>query len=239
MYYCLTWGKKKRKKRKRNKKNHNNKLPADFKPIKQVLLVFLDAAGRGGLGFAFLPSYGFGRMGAMSRLQYSQLPSPQPRSSISCWVPTVHLCQACAFNPPRCVEVCAVCLHLALCKPTMARAHHWTSSTCQPQGMWRQSASGLAARVSCWASGWNQPLGERLDTAVGHVAAQEFLKKWLRAFFFFLSKSLLFKPTVLNKLSAFHTAQLHWRLSGSGSDMAQLFSLLQVSPSSPISLVMT
>ena len=40
-----------------------------------------------------------------------------------------------------------------------------------------------------------------------------------------LSHSLSFQP--------------HWRLSGSGSIMAQLFSLLQASPGSPISLVMT
>ena len=66
--------------------------PADFKPIEGVLLVFLDATERGGLGFTFLPSYGFVRMGASSGPQYSQLSSLQPRYSVSCWAPTVHLC---------------------------------------------------------------------------------------------------------------------------------------------------
>ena len=55
----------------KKKKNNNNKLPADFKPVQWVLLVFLDATGRGGLGFTFLPSYGFKRMVTKSGPQYS------------------------------------------------------------------------------------------------------------------------------------------------------------------------
>ena len=66
MSYCLTW---EEEKKDRGKKK--NKLPADFKPIQQVLLVFLDATGRGELGFAFLPSYGFESLETRSGLQYS------------------------------------------------------------------------------------------------------------------------------------------------------------------------
>ena len=94
--YCLAWGKKKEKERGKKK----NKPPADFKPGERVLLVFLDDTGRGGLGLAFLPCYGFSRIGARPKPQYSQLPSLQPKSSMSCQASTVHLRQACAFNPP-------------------------------------------------------------------------------------------------------------------------------------------
>ena len=66
--YCLTWGKKKKEKKRGMKKN---KPPADFKPVQRVLLVFLDATGRAGLGFTFLPSYGFEWMGTKSGPQYS------------------------------------------------------------------------------------------------------------------------------------------------------------------------
>ena len=75
---------KKRKKKDRGKKK--NKPPADFKLVERVLLVFLDATGRGGLGFAFLPSYGFERVRTRSGTQYSQLPSLWPRSSVSCQI---------------------------------------------------------------------------------------------------------------------------------------------------------
>ena len=60
-------GRKKRTKRDKGK----NKPPVDFKPIQRVLLVFLDATGRGGLGFTFLPPYGFTKMGTRSVMQYS------------------------------------------------------------------------------------------------------------------------------------------------------------------------
>ena len=60
MPYYLTWGKK--KKRGSKEKKSNIKPSADFKPVQRVLLVFLDATERGGLGFAFLPSYSFERM---------------------------------------------------------------------------------------------------------------------------------------------------------------------------------
>ena len=67
-----------------------NKPPADFKSVQQVLLVFLDGTERGGLGFTFLPSYGFERMGTKSGLQYSQFPGLQPRSCMSCQVQISH-----------------------------------------------------------------------------------------------------------------------------------------------------
>ena len=57
--YCLTWGKEKNQ---RGKK----KISLLLKPVEHVLLVLLDATGRGGLGFTFLPSYGFMRMGTRS-----------------------------------------------------------------------------------------------------------------------------------------------------------------------------
>ena len=79
--YCLTWGKKKKE---RGTKKNKSKPLADFKPVHQVLLVFLDATGRGGLGFTFLSSHGFETMGLRSGPQYSQLPRLWPRSSMSC-----------------------------------------------------------------------------------------------------------------------------------------------------------
>ena len=88
--YCLTWGKKNRERKAKNKP------PADFKPTEQVLLVFLDATGRGGLSFAFLPSYGFESMGTRSELQFSQLPSLQPRSSMTCQAQISHSDSGCA-----------------------------------------------------------------------------------------------------------------------------------------------
>ena len=87
MSYCLTWGKKKKE---RGTKKNKSKPLADFKPVHQVLLVFLDATGRGGLVFAFLPSYGFERMGTRSGPQYSQFPSLRPRSSVSCQAQISH-----------------------------------------------------------------------------------------------------------------------------------------------------
>ena len=93
--YCLTWGKKYLK---RKRKERKKKPPADFKPTKQVLLVFLDATGRGGLGFAFLPSYGFSRKGSKSGPQSPQLPSLQASSSVCCQATTALLHQACASN---------------------------------------------------------------------------------------------------------------------------------------------
>ena len=95
--YCLTWGKKKKE---RDPKRKENKPPAGFKPVQRVLLVVLDATGRGRLGFAFLLSYGFERMGTKSGPQYSQLPSLQPRSSmnrhqtLSLWALSVSQSQA-------------------------------------------------------------------------------------------------------------------------------------------------
>ena len=59
-------------------KKDNNKPPDDFKPVQQVLLVFLDATGRGGLGFTFLPSCGFERMGSMSRSNIHSFPASSP-----------------------------------------------------------------------------------------------------------------------------------------------------------------
>ena len=75
----------------KKKRERKNKPPADFKPTERVLLVFLDAAGRWGLGFTFLPSYDFERMGTRSGTQYSQLlPSICPRSSVSCQAEISH-----------------------------------------------------------------------------------------------------------------------------------------------------
>ena len=66
-----------REEKKKNKKESNEKKkpPMDFKSVERVLLFFLDATERGGLGFAFLPSYGFLRMGARYGPQYSQCPA--------------------------------------------------------------------------------------------------------------------------------------------------------------------
>ena len=89
MSYCLTWGKKKkRKKKERGTKKKKKKPPADFKPLQQVLLIFLDATGRRKLGFAFLPSYGFERMGTRSGSQFPGL--CRPRSFVSCQAQIRH-----------------------------------------------------------------------------------------------------------------------------------------------------
>ena len=58
------------------------KTHVDFKLAQPILLVFLAAAGWGELGFTFLPSYGFVRMGASFGRKSSQWPSLQPSSSI-------------------------------------------------------------------------------------------------------------------------------------------------------------
>ena len=165
----------------KKKRQRKNKPPADFKPTERVLLVFLDAAGRWGLGFTFLPSYDFVRMGTRSGLQYSQLPSIQSRSSVSCWVPTVHLHQAWAFNPP--VAPRSMCYASSLLftsppwlEPTIGQAAPvslWASSASpvlvsssnQPQGKWYleqpESAVGPAESVSLQASSANQPQVEQ------------------------------------------------------------------------------
>ena len=74
-----------RKKRK-NKRKEWKKIrpPHDFKPIEQVLLVFLDDTRRRELGFTLLLCYGFARIGTRCGLQYSQLTSFWPRSSVYC-----------------------------------------------------------------------------------------------------------------------------------------------------------
>ena len=68
-----------------------NKPLADFRPVQQFLLVFLDATGRGRLGFTFLSSFGFERMGTRSGPQYTQLPSFRPKSSVSYQAQISHL----------------------------------------------------------------------------------------------------------------------------------------------------
>ena len=135
-----------RKKKEKGKKR--NKPPSDFKPIKQVLLVFLDATGRGGLLFTFLPSYGFARMGARPGLQYSQLPSLQPRSSVSCRAPTVHLCQACALN-----------------LPVVLRSVQCTSFLLLASPICPEPTSRQVAPVSCWVCGATQPLEEQHESS--------------------------------------------------------------------------
>ena len=95
MSYCLTWGKKneKEKKREDQRRKENNKSPAVFKLVQGVFLVFLDATGRWALGFAFLPSYGFERMGTRSGLQFPGL--CWPRSSVSFQAQINHSVSGC------------------------------------------------------------------------------------------------------------------------------------------------
>ena len=85
-----------RNKRKRKREEiKKNKPPGDFKPVQRVMLVFLDTTGRRGLGFTFLPSYNFEKMGTMSGLQYSQLSSLRPRSFMSCQAQISHSVSGC------------------------------------------------------------------------------------------------------------------------------------------------
>ena len=51
------------------------KTHVDFKLAQPILLVFLAAAGWGGIGFTFLPSYGFAEMGVRSEPHSLQLTS--------------------------------------------------------------------------------------------------------------------------------------------------------------------
>ena len=119
--YCLTWGKEKNQ---RGKK----KISLLLKPVEHVLLVLLDATGRGGLGFTFLPSYGFMRMGTRSGLQYSQLPSLWPRSSMNFQAPISHSASGCpAPFKLRC---------------TVPISHSDSSHTARVKlGLWLQSAT--------------------------------------------------------------------------------------------------
>ena len=102
-------------------------------------MVFLNASGRGGMGFAFLLSYDFSRMGARSVLQYSQFPSLQPRSSMSCWASNTHLPQACAFY-----------------SPVAQRSMRCTSSLLFASPPWPETTAGQVAPVSLWASSVSQ-----------------------------------------------------------------------------------
>ena len=124
------------------------------------MLVFLDATGRGGLGFAFLPSYGFERMGTRSGLQYSQFPGLQPRSSVSCQAQVSH-----SVSGHR-VWVnfrCAVSL------------------THSVSGGQLQSASGHSAR-QVWAHGSTYPLSLWLCAAqITLRARQQLLKSSLQS----------------------------------------------------------
>ena len=86
-HLVVSLGERKKKGKKREdpkrKKKDNNKPFADFKPVQQVLLVFLDVTGGGGPGFTFLPSFGSERMGTRFGSHYSQFPVLRPRSSVS------------------------------------------------------------------------------------------------------------------------------------------------------------
>ena len=99
--YHLTCKKKKKKKKgkggsrkradtkRKRKKKDNNKPPADFKPVQQVLLVFLDATGRGGWTSLFsLPLVLRGWGPGLGRT--IQFPSLWPRSSMRCQAQVNH-----------------------------------------------------------------------------------------------------------------------------------------------------
>ena len=76
---------------------------ADFKPAKTVLLDFLGAAVRWGLGSIFFSlSCGCARMEAQSRLQYSQMSSFHSTLFERCAAHTVHIRQPGAYGPPHC-----------------------------------------------------------------------------------------------------------------------------------------
>ena len=158
----------------------------------------------------------------------------QPSFSVSCLAPTVHLCQPYAFNAP-------VLPRSVQCASSLL----FVSSPCSESAIWQ------VMWISCWASSSNQfgaswslsASGQWLESAAGWVVqatTREFLKNgWENfffsfLFFFFLSKILLFKP-------AFHTAHLS-NLTGDYPGQGPTgphSSLFQVSPSSPIYLVMT
>ena len=181
-HLIVSLGKRKKKGGKRKRNGKKNKPSADFKPVQQVLLVFLYPTGIGGMGFTFLPSSGFERLGTRSGSQYSQFPSLRSRSSVSCQAQISHSASGCAVQDKfRC------------------------------QVPLRHSASGHVQLNHSW--------GEP-------ATAQEFLTKQL--------------PAVLNKCTAFHTAQLS---NQSGDYPSQGLtqpnsSLLQMFPGTSISLVL-
>ena len=128
-------------------------------------------------------------LGDRSGLQYSQVSRLQPKPSECCVAPTVHVCQAGAFNLPHCVTLCLV----------------WRCIK------WEQLAPLLPLCCS------------------GHCTL-EFLKQRLRVFFW------------ANSLWLGQDSPTFWpvlRLFGPAFVAVQLFSHLQVSPDSPISLILS
>ena len=63
---------------KKDRGKKKNRPPADFKPFEWVLLVFLDATGRGRLGFTFLPSYGLRGWGPGRGCNIHSCPASSP-----------------------------------------------------------------------------------------------------------------------------------------------------------------
>ena len=129
------------------RKKWGEKASCDFKP-KRILLIFLDATGRGeGAGLCFSPFLCFASMETKSGLQYSQLSSLQPRSSMSCWAPTLYLHQAGAFYPPV-VPVSMQCHSLFFASP---RGPEPAAGWMLPFSLWASGAN------SCWVNSTSQP----------------------------------------------------------------------------------
>ena len=105
----------------------------------------------------------------------------------------IHSCPASSPAPPL------AAVHPLSIFTRMAGA----SSANQLLGKLCQSASMWTTWIHYWASGVNQLLGEQIEQA--KVRGSSFNSSWEP---FFLVKSLLFKPSILNKCPAFHTAQL-------------------------------
>ena len=135
--YYLIWGKKKKEKKKKRgskKKKKNTKPPVDSKLVQRVLLVFLDATGRGGLGFAFLPTVltGWDQVWVgISPFVLSQVLHEVPGSiqPLNLWVPSMSQSQAQCPRQAEPVSGCAAEISLRARQPLLESS---LQSSCLP-----------------------------------------------------------------------------------------------------------
>ena len=242
--YCLIWWKKEKEIRSKKKKN---KPLADFKPVQWVLLVLRDAMGRGGMVFTSLPMV-LRRWRPGLGFNVHSCPASGPvlhelpgsKKPLSLRVRNTNQAGAHCSTQPLSLW------HMALISHFIFGHTVWvwlrTLFLCH-------SASDCSARVRSRTlfHSATQPLGAQCkasscvqfhvttESLVGH--SSNYPRGKLANAWEFLTKQL---PTILNKCAALPTAQLSIQ---SGDCMSQgptwpNSSLLQVSPSIPISLVL-
>ena len=131
-----------------------------------------------GAGLCFSPFLWFCKDGGHN----TQLPSLQPRSCISFHAPTVHLCQACAFNSPvapKSMQCASSSLFSSLpwpepmagpAAPVSLSAPPAPLSLCRSSGSQVRASSSNQSGASGAVSSRNQPQGERRQSASRRVA---------------------------------------------------------------------